>query len=98
MRVAVVHEWLVTYAGSERVLDQILQCFPTADLFCVIDFLPEAERGFLAGRTVKTTFIQKLPFARKVADQFMILNRGRRAAFGPMSELTEELVEQHLVV
>ncbi len=41
---------------------------------------------------------QKLPFARKVADQFMILNRGRRAAFGPMSELTEELVEQHLVV
>ena len=41
---------------------------------------------------------QKLPFARKVADQFMILNRGRRAAFGPMHELNEELVEQHLVV
>ena len=41
---------------------------------------------------------QKLPFARKVADQFAILNRGRRAAAGPMSELTEELVAQHLVV
>lgn len=41
---------------------------------------------------------QKLPFARKVADNFAILNRGRRAAAGPMGELTEELVEQHLVV
>jgi urea transport system ATP-binding protein len=41
---------------------------------------------------------QKLPFARKVAGQFMILNRGRRAAFGAMNDLTEELVEQHLVV
>lgn len=41
---------------------------------------------------------QKLPFARKVADHFAILNRGRRAAAGLMSELTEELVDQHLVV
>ena len=41
---------------------------------------------------------QKLPFARKVADHFAILNRGRRAAAGPMSDLTEELVDQHLVV
>ncbi len=41
---------------------------------------------------------QKLPFARKVADHFAILNRGRRAASGPMEELTEELVDQHLVV
>lgn len=41
---------------------------------------------------------QKLPFARKVADNFAILNRGRRAAAGPMTELTEELVDQHLVV
>jgi urea transport system ATP-binding protein len=41
---------------------------------------------------------QKLPFARKVADHFAILNRGRRAAFGRMDELTEALVDQHLVV
>jgi glycosyltransferase involved in cell wall biosynthesis len=65
VKVAIVHEWLVTYAGSERVLEQILQCFPTADLYCVLDFLPDAERGFLAGRSVRTTFIQKLPLARR---------------------------------
>ena len=50
MKVAVVHDWLVTYAGAERVLEQILQLFPDADLYSLIDFVPEAERGFLGGR------------------------------------------------
>ena len=39
-RVAIVHEWLVTYAGSERVLEQMLAVYPDADLFAVCDFLP----------------------------------------------------------
>ena len=65
MKVAVVHEWLVTYAGSERVLEQILACFPDADVYCVLDFLPENERGFLGGKRVQSTFIQRLPFARR---------------------------------
>ena len=64
-RVAVVHEWLETYAGSERVLEQILVCFPEADLFAVADFMPEGERGFLRGRKVRTSFIQRLPFSRR---------------------------------
>jgi glycosyltransferase involved in cell wall biosynthesis len=63
-RVAVVHEWLTTYAGSERVLEQMLDVLPDADLYAVCDFVPEAERGFLRGRTVGTTFVQRLPFAR----------------------------------
>jgi glycosyltransferase involved in cell wall biosynthesis len=64
MRVAIVHEWLEHYAGSERVLAQLLQCYPQADIFAVVDFLPPEERGFLNGRKVTTSFIQKLPFAR----------------------------------
>lgn len=65
MKVAIVHEWLDTYAGSERVLEQMLAVFPEADLYALCDFLPEAERGFLGGRTPRTTFIQRLPFARR---------------------------------
>lgn len=64
-RVAIVHEWLVNYAGSERVVEQLLRVFPEAQLFSVVDFLSEQERKqFLGGRTSKTTFIQKLPGAR----------------------------------
>jgi hypothetical protein len=65
VKVAIVHEWLETFAGSERVVEQLLACWPEADLFVVCDFLPESERGFLGGRRPRTTFIQRLPFARK---------------------------------
>lgn len=65
MKVAVVHEWLTTYAGSEKALEQIVRLFPGADIFCVVDFLPKHQRGFLNGHKVTTTFIQKLPLAHK---------------------------------
>lgn len=65
MRVAIVHDWLVTYAGSERVLEQMLSCYPESDLYAVCDFIGEADRGFLQGRQVQTTGIQRYPFARK---------------------------------
>ena len=64
MRVAIVHEWLEHYGGSERVLAQLLKCYPEADIFAVVDFLPTEERGFLNGRRVTTSFIQRLPLAR----------------------------------
>ena len=65
MKTAIVHEWLTTYAGSEKALEQIVGLFPEADIFCVVDFLPENQRKFLAGHKITTTFIQKLPFAHK---------------------------------
>lgn len=65
MRVAIVAEWLSTYAGSERVLEQMIACFPDADVFAVVDFLPESERGFLQGKMPHVSFIQRLPLARK---------------------------------
>ncbi|MCS0627733.1 glycosyltransferase family 4 protein [Telluria mixta] len=64
-KVAIVHEWLTTYAGSERVLEQLIKLYPDADVFAVVDFLPDSERGFLQGRSVTTSFIQRLPFAKK---------------------------------
>jgi glycosyltransferase involved in cell wall biosynthesis len=64
-KVAIVHEWLSTYAGSERVLEQLIKLYPDADVFAVVDFLPDSERGFLQGRPVTTSFIQRLPFAKK---------------------------------
>lgn len=41
---------------------------------------------------------QKLKFARRVADEFIILDRGRSVATGPMSGLNDDLVKQYLVV
>jgi glycosyltransferase involved in cell wall biosynthesis len=73
VKVAIVHEWLESYAGSERVVEQMLELWPQADLFVVCDVLPEGERGFLKGRPVRTSFIQRLPFARKHFRKYLSL-------------------------
>lgn len=41
---------------------------------------------------------QKLPFARRVASEFCILDKGRRVAAGSIGELTDEVVNKHLSV
>ncbi len=64
MKVALIHDWLYVYGGAERVLEQMLGCYPQADLFSLIDFLPPDQRDFIHHKPVTTSFIQKLPKAR----------------------------------
>jgi len=73
MKVAIVHDWLVTYAGAERVLEQMLICFPHADVFSTVDFMSDSQRGFLKGKTVKTSFVQRLPLAKPKYRNYLAL-------------------------
>ena len=41
---------------------------------------------------------QKLPFARRVASEFRILEKGRAVAAGPIADLTDAVVHAHLSV
>ncbi|WP_175073504.1 glycosyltransferase family 4 protein [Terribacillus sp. AE2B 122] len=63
MKVAIVHDWLVTYAGAERVLEKMLDVYPDADLYSTVDYLE--DRAFIKNKKVHTTFIQNLPFSKK---------------------------------
>jgi glycosyltransferase involved in cell wall biosynthesis len=65
VKVAVVHDWLASYAGAERALEEILAIWPQAELFTLVDFLPPEDRAFLSGRQITTSFLQRLPFARR---------------------------------
>ena len=65
MKVAIIHDWLVTYAGAEKVLKQLLMIYPDADLFSLVNFIDEDKRDFILNKNVHTSFIQKLPFAKK---------------------------------
>ncbi|MEI2472097.1 glycosyltransferase family 4 protein [Peribacillus frigoritolerans] len=65
MKIAIIHDWLVTYAGAEKVLESIIDIYPDADLFSLVDFIKPEERGFLKDKAVKTSFIQKLPMSKK---------------------------------
>lgn len=66
MKIAVIHDWLVTNAGAEKVLKSILDIYPQADIFSLVDFLSEKDRyDVLNGKYAKTSFIQNLPFSKK---------------------------------
>jgi glycosyltransferase involved in cell wall biosynthesis len=66
MRVAFVHEWLVTYAGSEKVLSEMLSMFPDADLYSLVDFSDGNFKKFFKNKTFKTTFLQIFHFMEKL--------------------------------
>lgn len=61
-KIAIVHDWFAVLGGSEKVIEQLLQIFPNADLFSLFDFLPEKDRAFLGAKPIETTFLQKMPF------------------------------------
>lgn len=66
MKIAIVHDWLVTNAGAEKVLKSICELYPDADIFSLVDFLDDSDRKeVINDKYVKTTFIQKLPFSKK---------------------------------
>ncbi|NEQ30004.1 MAG: glycosyltransferase family 4 protein [Leptolyngbya sp. SIO4C5] len=73
MKVAIAHEWLASHAGSEKVVEQILQLYPQADLYSLVDFLPDDLRGFIQHKPVTTSFLQKLPLARQKFRQYLPL-------------------------
>lgn len=71
--IALVHDWLTTYVGGERVLEQMIDLYPQSDVFSSIDILVDAERGFLRGKRPITTFAQHVPLMRKHYRNFLPL-------------------------
>lgn len=64
MKTAIVCDWLAAVGGAEKVLGDMLDCFPEADVFAVVDFVDNDKRDFLRGKSVTTTFIQNMPLAK----------------------------------
>lgn len=61
IKTALVHDWLKTYAGSERVVESLVNIFPEADIFTLVNFLNDSEKKIiLKGKETKTSYIQKL--------------------------------------
>lgn len=73
MRVAVVHDWLDSLRGGERVLAEICKIYNGADVFALVDFLSDADRRALLGKRAITSFLQHVPFARRHFRNFLPL-------------------------
>lgn len=71
-RVAIVHYWLVSMRGGERVLERMLQLYPQADLFTHV-YDPAAVSARIRQAKVTTSFIDRLPFSKKFYQYYLPL-------------------------
>lgn len=60
-KLAIVHEWLNAYGGSERLLVEILGLYPQARLHALIHNKKNFLGTPLESRPVRTSFLQKIP-------------------------------------
>src|SRR5471030_1184394 len=71
--VGIVADWLVTFAGAEKVIAEFIKIFPEAELYSVVDFLSDENRKLFYGKNVTTSFIQRLPFAKNKYQNYLPL-------------------------
>ncbi|MDR3625607.1 MAG: glycosyltransferase family 4 protein [Ignavibacteriaceae bacterium] len=74
MKIAIVHDWLVTYAGSERCVESFTNIWPDADVYTLVDFLSAEDRKrILKDKIPVTSFLQNWRSARKNHRKYLAL-------------------------
>ncbi|MBI2472653.1 MAG: glycosyltransferase [Planctomycetes bacterium] len=71
-KIAIIHDWLTGMRGGERVLEIFCELFPEADIFTLIH-IPGSVSKIIEGKTIRTSFLQKVPFARRRYRSFLPL-------------------------
>lgn len=71
-KVALVHDWLVTAGGAEKVLWQLHLLFPNAPIYTLV-YDPACGGGMFGGCDVRTTHLQKLPFSTRLYKNLLSL-------------------------
>lgn len=64
MKIAIIHDWIVNKRGAEHVLEAVSEIFPEADIFTLV-YDPKNTFESFRDKKIQTSFIQKLPFAKR---------------------------------
>lgn len=66
MKKALIHDWFSTYAGAEKCIESFTNIWNDFEIYGLIDFLSDTDRyKILKGKYAHTSFVQRLPFAKK---------------------------------
>jgi len=71
MKTAIVHDWLVSEAGSEKVLKLIYELFPSP-IYTLVKDKKALKNGFFEDKEIYTSLIQKLPFSKKLYQKYLL--------------------------
>ncbi len=72
MPTALLHYWLTSLGGGEKVLAELAALYPEADIFTHA-YDASATCGAFDGRRIRETFIGKLPFAGRHCQKYLPL-------------------------
>jgi len=73
LNIAIISDWLTTYAGAERCIESFNKLYK-ADNYSLVEFLSnEDKQTILNNNPIKTTFIQNLPFSKKLFRNYLPL-------------------------
>lgn len=72
MRVALVHDWLVTMGGAERVLEELARMYPDAPIYAGV-IRPERLSSYLQSRTLIPSLVQRWPRATRWYNRYLPL-------------------------
>jgi glycosyltransferase involved in cell wall biosynthesis len=72
MKVAIIHYWLISMRGGEKVLEALLEMFPEADVYTHV-YDPAAVSESINSHRVYTSYINRLPLAKRLYQKYMPL-------------------------
>ena len=64
-KVAIVHDWLVGYAGGDRVVDAMKRVFPDAVIYTLV-YDPKNMPEHFKSYDIRTSWFQKVPFSNRL--------------------------------
>lgn len=89
MKVAIVHYWLVTMRGGEKVLEELCKLFPEADIYTNV-YVPEKISDTIKAHKIYTTKINSWPLAKKLYQKYM--------PFMPKALMELDLTDYDLII
>jgi glycosyltransferase involved in cell wall biosynthesis len=74
MKIAIIHDWLIVYAGSEKCVESFTNIWPEADIYTLVNFLtPEEQKIIVKDKVPITSFLQNWNSARRNHRKFLPL-------------------------
>jgi glycosyltransferase involved in cell wall biosynthesis len=72
MKTAIVHEWLTTFAGSEKVVEEIYEVFPSP-IYTLFTDKQMVANSRLSGAEIHTSSLQRVPMITKLYRKLLAL-------------------------
>jgi len=71
MRIALIHDYLISFGGAEKTFKVLTELFPQAEVYALF-YDPKIKKKFFAKTEIKTSFLQKFPAVLRKKYQLLL--------------------------